>query len=174
MARITLEQKLDAIFRVEKGDESITSIAKSLQLTNTELIHFWIEKYHFHGPESLEKNYTRYSFEDKLYILNYMNENGLSSIKTAVHFNLSTPGTIRKWRISLGNESVDSLILKEKGQTKLKKDNPKKAKNQIFEEGSLKALQAENERLRMENAFLKKLNALVQEKESLKRKTRRK
>lgn len=174
MARITLEQKLDAIFRVEKGDESITSIAKSLQLTNTELIHFWIEKYHFHGPESLEKNYTRYSFEDKLYILNYMNENGLSSIETAVHFNLSTPGTIRKWRISLGNESVDSLILKEKGQTKLKKDNPKKAKNQIFEEGSLKALQAENERLRMENAFLKKLNALVQEKESLKRKTRRK
>lgn len=171
MTRITLEQKLDAIFRVEKGDESITSIAKSLNLTNTELIHFWIQKYHFHGPESLEKNYTRYTFEDKLYILNYMNENGLSSIETAVHFNLPTPGTIRKWRISLRNTNADSLILMEKGQTKLKKDNPKKAKNQI-EEGSLEALRAENERLRMENAFLKKLNTLVQEKETLKRKTR--
>jgi len=174
MAGITFEQKIDAIFRSEKGDESITSIAKSLNLTTTEMLIFWIEKYHFHGPESLKKNYTRYTFEDKLYILNYMNENGLSSLETAVHFNLSTPGTIRKWRISLGNESVDTLFLKEKGHIKLKKDNPKKAKNQIFEEGSLEVLQAENERLRMENAFLKKLNALVQEKETLKRKTRRK
>jgi len=174
MAGITFEQKIDAIFRSGKGDESITSIAKSLNLTTTEMLIFWIEKYHFHGPESLKKNYTRYTFEDKLYILNYMNENGLSSLETAVHFNLSTPGTIRKWRISLGNESVDTLFLKEKGHIKLKKDNPKKAKNQIFEEGSLEVLQAENERLRMENAFLKKLNALVQEKETLKRKTRRK
>jgi transposase-like protein len=174
MAGITLAQKIDAIFRFENGDESLTSIAKSLNLTTTEMLNFWIEKYHFHGPESLKKSYTRYTFEDKLYILNYMNENGLSSLEAAVHLNLPTPGTIRRWRISLGNESVDSLILKKKGHTKLKRDNPKKAKNQIFEEGSLEALQAENERLRMENAFLKKLNALVQEKETLQRKTRRK
>ncbi len=174
MARITLEQKLDAIFRYENGEGSLTSIAKSLNLTNTETLHFWIEKYQFHGPESLKKSYTRYTFEDKLYILNYMNENGLSSLETAVQFNLPTPGTIRKWRISLGNESIDSLVLKKKGHTKLKKDNQKEAKKQIFEEGSIEALQAENERLRMENAFLKKLNALVQEKETLKRKTRRK
>ncbi|RKJ60698.1 transposase, partial [Butyricicoccus sp. 1XD8-22] len=38
-------------------------------------------------------------------------------------------------------------------------------------EDSLEALRAENEQLRMENAFLKKLNSLVQEKEKLKRKT---
>ena len=69
---------------------------------------------------------------------------------------------------------MDSLILKKKGRPKLKKDNQKETKNQIFEGGSLEALQAENERLRMENAYLKKLNALVQEKETLKRKTRRK
>ena len=171
MARITFEQKLDAIFRVEKGDEGITSIARSLNFTNTELIHFWIGKYNLHGPESLKKSYTRYSIEDKLYILNYMNENRLSDIETAVHFNLPTPGTIRKWRISLKNVSVDTLFLKEKGHKQLKKDNSKKGKNQNFKEGSLEALRAENEQLRMENAFLKKLNSLVQEKEKLKQKT---
>ncbi len=146
MARITLEQKLDAIFRYENGEESLNSIAKSLNLTNTETLHFWIKKYQFHGPESLKKGYTRYTFEDKLYILNYMKENGLSSLETAVQFNLPTPGTIRKWRISLGNESIDSLVLKKKGHTKLKKDNQKEAKKQIFEEGSIEVLQAENER----------------------------
>lgn len=69
MARITLEQKFDAIFRYKNGEKSLTSIAKSLNLTTTEMLNFWIEKYHFHGPESLQKSYTRYSFEDKLYIL---------------------------------------------------------------------------------------------------------
>ncbi|MGG0658720.1 IS3 family transposase [Rummeliibacillus pycnus] len=170
MARITLEQKLDAIFRYENGEGSLTSIAKSLNLTNTETLHFWIEKYQFHGPESLQKSCTRFTFEDKLYILNYMNENGLSSLETAVQFNLPTPGTIRKWRISLGNESIDSLVLKKKGRTKLKKDNQKEAKNQIFEEGSLEALQAENERLRMENAFPKKVECLSSRKGNIKTK----
>ncbi|KPN89555.1 hypothetical protein AO843_08835 [Lysinibacillus sp. ZYM-1] len=157
---MTLEQKIDAISRFENCDESFTSIAKLLNLTTTEMLNFWIDKYYFHETESLKKSYTRYTFENKLYILNYMNENGLSSFEAALHFNLPTPGTIRKWRISLGTESIDSLILKKKEHTKLKKD---KAKNRIFEEGSLEALQAENERLRMKNSILKKLNALVQE-----------
>jgi transposase-like protein len=174
MARVTLEQKLDAISRYENGGESLNSIAKSLNLTNNETVNFWIKKYQFHGLEAFKKSYTRYTFEDKLNILKYMNENGLSSLETAVQFNLPSPGTIRKWRISLRNNSVDSLILKKKGRPKLKKDNQNETKNQVFEEGSLEALQAENERLRMENAYLKKLNALVQEKETLRRKTKRK
>ena len=41
-------------------------------------------------------------------------------------------------------------------------------------EGSVEALQEELERLRMENAYLKKLNALVQSKEKLQSKTKRK
>ena len=55
MESITLEQKFDAIFRYENGKESLTSIAKSLDLTTTEMLNFWIEKYHFHRPESLKK-----------------------------------------------------------------------------------------------------------------------
>jgi transposase len=41
-------------------------------------------------------------------------------------------------------------------------------------EGSTEALQAELDRLRMENVYLKKLNALVQSKEKLRSKSKRK
>jgi transposase len=52
----------------------------------------------------------------------------------------------------------------------MKKENKKGTSG----EGSVEALQEELERLRMENAYLKKLNALVQSKEKLQSKTKRK
>jgi transposase-like protein len=174
MARRTIEQKLDAISRYENGEESLNSIAKSLNISNTETVDFWIKKYQKHGLEAFKKSYTIFTLEDKLDILNFMSENGLSSLETAVQFNLPSPGTIRKWRISLRNNDLDALIIKKKGCPKMKKDNQKQTKKQAFDESSFKALQAENERLLMEIAYLKKLNALVQEKETLQRKTKHK
>ena len=56
----------------------------------------------------------------------------------------------------------------------MKNKNNKTSKNQVPAEGSVEALQAEIERLRMENAYLKKLNALVQNKEKSPNKTKRK
>lgn len=55
--------------------------------------------------------------------------------------------------------------------TDMKENNTKK---QEPAEGSVEALKAEIERLRMENAYLKKLNALVQNKEKSPNKTNRK
>ncbi len=49
----------------------------------------------------------------------------------------------------------------------------KESKNQPIP-GSVEALQAENELLRAENAYLKKLQALIQEKETLQTKIKRK
>ncbi len=81
MVRFTIEQKLDAINRYENGGESLNSIATSLKISNTETIDFWIKKYQLYGLDAFKKGYTSFALEDKLNILNYMNENGLSTWK---------------------------------------------------------------------------------------------
>jgi transposase len=53
-------------------------------------------------------------------------------------------------------------------------DKNKGSRKQEPSEGSVEALQAEIDRLRMENAYLKKLNALVQNKKKSPNKTNRK
>ncbi|EEK59008.1 Transposase [Bacillus cereus 172560W] len=55
----------------------------------------------------------------------------------------------------------------------MKKDSNKQLK-QALAEGSVEALEASIKQLEMENEYLKKLNALVQNKEKLRNKTKRK
>ncbi|GIN23418.1 hypothetical protein J1TS3_45520 [Siminovitchia fordii] len=56
----------------------------------------------------------------------------------------------------------------------MKRKDEKQLNKKRSAEGSVESLQAEVERLRMENAYLKKLNALVQNKEKSPNKTRHK
>ncbi|SEG81519.1 Helix-turn-helix domain-containing protein [Bacillus sp. ok061] len=88
-----------------------------------------------------------------------MNEHGTSIRETAVLFNIPSYETLQKWKIAYETGGLDALHSKKKGRPTMK---DKKTKPVV--EDSIEALQAENERLRMENAYLKKLNTLVQNK----------
>ncbi len=94
-----------------------------------------------------------------------MNETGTSSTDTAAIFNISSPGMIRNWRNAFETGGIDALQPKKKGRPSMKRES-KKSPQPV--ERSLEALQEENERLRMENAYLKKLNALVQTRKNYK------
>ena len=91
----------------------------------------------------------------------------MSIRETAAVFNIPAPSTVYQWLRKLGNGGLDALNPKKKGRPSMKNDNQKNKKKPETTKtvkGSIKSLQAENERLRMENAYLKKLNALVQNK----------
>ncbi|WP_423243515.1 transposase [Bacillus thuringiensis] len=115
-----------------------------------------MRRYESSGENAFEKHYTSYSTQYKLDVLNYMNEQGTSIRETAALFNIPSYETLRKWKIVYETGGLDSLHSKKKGRPTMK---DKKIKPVV--EGSIEALQAENERLRMKNAYLKKLNALV-------------
>ena len=116
-----------------------------------------------------KKSYTAYSADYKLKVLNYINEHGTSIREAAAIFNLPTHSLLLSWKHQLETKGVDALKQKKKGRTSMKDE-----KKPVPAEGSIEALQAEFERLRMENAYLKKLNALVQNKEKSPKKTKRK
>jgi hypothetical protein len=69
---------------------------------------------------------------------------------------------------------VDSLLTKTRGRPAMEIKNIRLKLNHKVVEGSIEALQAENERLLMEIDYLKKLNALIQNKTKLQNKTKQK
>jgi len=120
----------------------------------------WVKKFQEHGFEGLIKNKkSSYSGEFKQNVVEYMHNNHLSCQETAYHFNLSIDIVI-KWERIFYEKGPQALYGESRGRPKKMSFKPKKKKlNKDMEEDLI----AENQRLRMENEYLKKLNALVQE-----------
>lgn len=171
MTKYSKEEKLEAVKRLLSGKESANTIASDTGMVKSNIL-FWTRKYELHGELAFTKSYTNYSAQYKLDVLNYMNENGTSIFETAAIFNLPTDSSLWTWQNLLETQGSDALVPKKKGRPTMKKDTNKTRKQ--FDQGSIEELKAENERLRMENAYLKKLNALVQNKEKSPNKTKRK
>ena len=170
MTKFTYNQKIEAITRYQNGAESMNEIAKSFD-TDESVVRNWIKQFNYHGLAAFEKSYTSYTAQFKMDVLNYRNENGVSSNEVAAIFNISSPALIRKWIIQLKTSGYDALFSKKKEHPSMKNVTSKQPK-QTPVEGSPEALQAEINRLRMENEYLKKLNALVQAKGKSPKKTK--
>ncbi|MET3287658.1 UNVERIFIED_CONTAM: transposase [Brevibacillus sp. OAP136] len=173
MSKFTVKEKLNVVKRYLMGNESQRSIASSTGV-NHSVLRVWIQQFQYHGEKAFHKNYTPYTLQFKLDVLNYMYEQGTSIRETSAIFNIPSPSTLFKWQKLFEAGGIDALESKKKGRPSMKNDSQKKTKTTMPIEGSLEALQAENERLRMENAYLKKLNALVQNKGKSPNKTKRK
>jgi transposase len=173
MAKFTIEEKIKAVKRYLEGDKGCQTIAKEIGVHKSK-VQFWIRKYEYHGENAFFKSYTNYSLNYKLDVLKYMNDNGTSIFETAAIFNLPSASTLWNWHRLFETQGSAALKPKKKGRSNMKKKNQKASKKAAPTEGSIQALQQELEELRMENAYLKKLNALVQNKEKSPNKTKRK
>ena len=109
-----------------------------------------------------------YSAEYKIGVIMDMREHRLGYRETARKYNLgksgSTVTTIQRWERIFLEEGADGLMKERRGRacaaSGTKKGRPPKLDPKVEED-----LIAENQRLRMENEYLKKLDALVRERE---------
>lgn len=170
MAKYTSEEKLQAALRYLEGNESSHEIAKSIGIDHKAILK-WAKQHQYNGVEAFIKRYTNYSTQFKLDVLNFMIENGTSLTETAAIFKIASPTSLREWKKQFETKGFSALQSKKKGHPSMKKDSTIQPKS-VPVKGSTEALQAEIDRLRMENEYLKKLNALVQAKGKSPKKTK--
>jgi len=169
MTKFNFDFKLMVVNDYLQNDLSKQAVGKKYGVAKSEVMK-WVALYENHGEDGLKARYTNYTTQLKIDVLNYMNENGTSIRETAAIFNISGDAVVGRWLKLFETEGIDGLQPMDRGRPPMKKET-KKTK---LADDSKEALLAENERLRMENAYLKKLNALVQEKERLQNKTKHK
>ncbi|SQC36613.1 transposase [Klebsiella pneumoniae] len=118
----------------------------------------------FHGAEGLTAKNNHYSDEFKLVVVRAVISDRLTMREAAARFNLSAEILVRRWLDVYNDAGAEGLLNMQCGRpgqmTKPKNIPPLTDKE--LEKLSPEELRAELRYLRAENAYLKKLKALVQ------------
>ena len=123
----------------------------------------WVKVYEKFGEKGLMKKKSKetYSVQFKLDVLSFMKRTGSSETDTALHFGLTNPSMIASWKKAFlegGAEALDRSKGRPSMSDKAKNNGNKKTteeKEMTYEQ----KLERENELLRLEVEYLKKLRA---------------
>ena len=160
MAKYSAEFKLEVVkYYLEKNCGYVNTANHFGNISYVAVLK-WVRKYKEHGEKGFYKNKkSSYSVEFKHNVIEYMHKNHLSCTETAIHFNLGNNYIVSKWERIYYEEGPQALFRERRGRSKNMSSKPRKKKlSKEVEEDLI----AEVQRLRMENAYLKKLQALVQ------------
>ena len=163
VSKLTREDKIE-IFERRKNGETIPSLAKAfdVQESNIKYLIALIEKY---GYDILRKDKNRaYSKDFKLQIINRILINHESVNFVALDIGLVSPGILHNW-LSKFKENGYNVVEKKKGRKPKSMTKLKKNDKTLSEKEKIKQLEDEILYLKAENEYLKKLRALVQERE---------
>lgn len=134
--------------------------------------HFW--RCIFFMGETGRKN-KKYSAEFKIGVIMDMREHHLGYKETARKYEMvnnsygGAINTLQRWERIYLEEGAEGLMKERRGKSNsARKGRPPKLDKKVEED-----LIAENQRLRMENEYLKKLDALVRKREQEEEKRRR-
>ena len=129
-----------------------------------------MQSYAQHGIQGLRKKFSHYSAKFKLFVLETMWRDELSSRQVAIVFDVrGGHGAVAIWERQYHAGGAEALEPKPRGRSKTmptSKPTPV-VQPQTDDARALKALREENEYLRAEVAYLKKLHALIRTKRSV-------
>ena len=155
MSGYTEEFKLKIVKEHLKEGYSSYFLAKKYELHKS-TVQEWIKQYETFG--FFIPPIQHYTTEFKLKVLNYQQEHHLSDSRTAVFFGITNQGTICTWRKKYITGGTEALFQKQGRRSKMPKKSliPNKPREEWTKDEELAYL-------RMENEYLKKLTALIQE-----------
>lgn len=155
MSKFSEEFKLKIVKAYLSGEGGAGTIAKKYRVART-CVQQWVAQYEL--TESFTKPKRHFSGEFKLKVLNYQQEHHLSDLQTALIFGITNQGTICAWRKKYITGGTEALFQKQGRRSKMPKKSliPNKPREEWTKDEELAYL-------RMENEYLKKLTALIQE-----------
>jgi len=158
MAKYSYEQKLKVVLKVI--DENVScAVAGSLVGVCKGDAQQWVKLYQEHGSKGLLMKKGTYDGHFKANVIEYMHENHLSIRETAAKFGIPSHTTVAAWERIFYEKGREALFEEKRGRIKgCDKTKPRKPRLDPKVEEDLIS---ENQRLKMENAYLKKLQALI-------------
>ena len=160
MSKYSYEFKLKVVKYCIEGSHGNWDASSYFNIPSRSIINTWVRKYQKYGTKGLKRNCKTYDGKFKQHVIEYMHNNHLSLEETCVKFNLGSHSVVSKWERIYYEEGPQGLYIERRGRLKNMSSKPKKKKiGKEIEEDLIEEVR----RLRMENEYLKKLNALVQE-----------
>ena len=160
----SLEEKLAVIKLVEQG-QSARSVSDKLHL-NRNNVYEWLAAYKEHGIQGLiskEKRKKRLTYEKKCKIIHEYQESELTLYQLSGKYGVSST-VLSNWARLVENGGFEALTPKKRGPKTGMARMKRLPKEECEKENE--RLRKENERLRLENLLLKKVKALVEEREA--------
>lgn len=151
--------KVAAVRMLDEG-RSVSSICKELHIGPNSL-RLWYQQYKQGGEHNLlpKRHSFQLSYEEKLKIVQDIVDNSIPLTSASIKYIIAHE-TLRSWLISFKSFGPEGLHRKNESRM------PKKRNYTDEELDELEQLRRRNEWLEAENALLKKVRALVEEKEA--------
>lgn len=153
-------KKYDSEFKSEiirlclTSTDSVWNIARSHALDHG-MVRHWVECYRQHGEASLHPKRIRYDMAFKLQVLEQVRRSGLSRRQVAAQFDIRCTSTIGRWERQYNKGCLSPpLPPRRRPGMPAKSVDDVRTREQLLEELAY---------LRAENAYLKKLDALIRE-----------
>ncbi|EME5381549.1 transposase [Enterococcus faecium] len=164
--KFSYEQRLEVALAYLNGNGSYKKIARQFHMDPSD-VQKWVALYRNHGVDGLTKKTGKYTGDFKVSVIEYMHKNKISVRETAAHFKIPSFRSVLMWERIYYEQGAEGLYKERRG--KARKMNPKLHSTQLKTVKENELL-LEVQKLRMENEYLKKYNALIQEKSKMRQK----
>ena len=157
MTKHSIEKRIEAVQVVTTEGESIANVAKRYGISKT-VVRRDLKILNQEGKEIKKSLTYNWTAEQKYQVLKYMHENQLSCQDVSIQLGISGSSTVWQWEQKYLENGIEGLENKKKGRRPrtVKSKPPKTREEELLER---------IEDLEIENEYLKKLNALVAERE---------
>ena len=173
MSKYTLEFKLRVIQFYLSEYQGTERIAKHFGIPRASVQH-WLAVYKKHGGEGLKPQAKQFTAEFKRSVVAYVIKNQCSFREAGIHFNILF-SNVASWHKIVLSRGFSALTDTKKGRPKIMaKSSKKNSLTKPDHEKTQAELLTELEYVRAENAYLKKLDALLRERAENEQKTKQK